>query len=370
MSNTPRSAKYGRLLSDFEKGHTYEHPWDVTIDAGTIALFQASFLDATPTYASAAFAKALSFRDRPVHPLLLLNLGLSFSVHDVSEQAIAHLAYIDVRFPNPCYPGETVRASSTVLDAKPASSGDRGVVHVRTVLETSEGTPVCTFERKALVRAGKLEGRPEAPWVGAERNLGSDIPRLPEALRDRIVLPERRGGFAGFYEDFEIGDVLPHEVGKTIGESEHMQLTYLMRNSHPLHFDEVYCKDNSFAKTRVVYGGLVLSWVATLASRDTTGNVLWDVGLDAGAHPNGVVAGDTLYATSKVLEKKDFNDKAGLVTFRLVGTKNVPGAKLLDSDLFTPELSKKDAATKIKEKCVEITRTVLMRKRPSRTSIG
>ena len=369
MSNPPRSPKYGRLLSDFEKGATYEHPWDVTVDGGTIALFQASFLDATPTYASAAFAKGLSFRDRPVHPFLLLNLGLSFSVHDVSEQAIAHLAYIDVRFPNPCFVGDTVRASSTVLDAKASSSGDRGVVHVRTVLETSERIAVCTFERKALVRAGKLENRPDSPWLG-EKRAATDTPRLPESLRDRIVIPERRGGFAGFFEDFAVGDVIAHEVGKTVGESEHMQLTALMRNSHPLHFDEVYCKEKSFAKTRVVYGGLVLTWVATLASRDTTGNVLWDCGLDDGAHPNGVVAGDTLYATSKVLEKKDHDDKTGFVTFRLVGTKNVPGDKLLEggADLFTPELTKKDG--KLKEKCVEITRTVLMRKRPGRTTIG
>jgi 2-methylfumaryl-CoA hydratase len=366
-----RSPKYGRLLSDFEKGATYEHPWDVTVDAGTIALFQASFLDATPTYASAAFAKELSFRDRPVHPFLLLNLGLSFSVHDVSEQAIAHLAYIDVRFPQPCYAGDTVRASSTVIDAKGSSSGDKGVVHVRTVLETSAGVPVCTFERKALVRAGKLAGRPEAPWAGDARPV-AEVQRLPENLRDRIVLPQRRGGFAGFFEDFEVGDVIAHEVGKTVGESEHMQLTFLMRNSHPLHFDEIYCKENSFAKTRVVYGGLVLTWVATLASRDTTGNVLWDVGLDAGAHPNGVVAGDTLFATSRVLEKKDHDDKTGFVTFRLIGTKNAPGAELLaeGKDLFTPELEKKDANAKIKEKCVEITRTVLMRKRPGRMTVG
>ena len=366
-----RSPRYGRLLSDFAQGQTYEHPWDVTIDAGTIALFQASFLDATPTYASAAYAKALSFRDRPVHPLLLLNLGLSFSVHDVSEQAIAHLAYLDVRFPSACYPGDTLRASSTVLDAKPSSSSDKGVVHVRTVVETADGGVVCVFERKALVRAGKLEGRVDSPWLGEERKVG-EVQRVPENLRDRIVLPQRRGGFAGFYEDFEVGDVIAHEVGKTIGESEHMQLTALMRNSHPLHFDEVYCREHSFAKTRVVYGGLVLAWVATLASRDTTGNVLWDVGFDRGAHPNGVVAGDTLYATSKVLEKKDFDDKTGIVTFRLVGTKNVPGAKLLaeGKDLFAPELDKKDASDKLKEKCVEITRSVLMRRRPGRMTVG
>jgi 2-methylfumaryl-CoA hydratase len=361
----PRTPRYGRLLSDFEKGATYEHPWDVTLDAGTIAMFQASFLDATPTYASAVYARALSFRDRPVHPLLLLNFGLSFSVHDVSEQAIAHLAYIDVRFPNACYPGDTVRAYSTVLDAKPSSTGDKGVVHVRTVLETESGTPVCTFERKALVRAGTLEGRPTAPWLGRPRALG-EIPRLPSSLRAYIPYPTRQGGFAGFFEDFAVGDVIAHEIGKTVGESEHMQLTALMRNSHPLHFDEVYCKESSFAKTRVVYGGLVLSWVTTLASRDTTGNVLWDLGFDQGAHPSGVVAGDTLFATSKVLEKKARDAITGEITFRLVGTKNVPAAALLakGADLFTPELEKKDAATKVKEKCVEITRTVLMRRRP------
>ncbi|GAC1586621.1 MAG: MaoC family dehydratase [Polyangiales bacterium] len=359
------------MLADFRNGETFEHPWDVTIDAGTVALFQASFLDATPVYASAAFARQLSFRDRPVHPFLLLNLGLSFSVHDVSEQAIAHLAYLDVRFPNPCFAGDTLHASSIVLDSNQASSGDRGVVHVRTILETDHGVPVCTFERKALVRGGHIEGRPDAPWVGDKRELG-EIERLPESLRDRIVLPSRRGGFAGFYEDFAVDDVIAHAVGKTIGESEHMQLTALMRNSHPLHFDEIYCKEHSFAKTRVVYGGLVLTWALTLASRDTTGNVLWDMGLDQGAHPNGVVASDTIYATSKVIEKSDFDEKTGVVTFRVVGTKNISGAALLAEghDLFTPELDKKDPASKLKQKCVEVTRTVLMRKAPGRMSVG
>ena len=49
-----------------------------------------------------ASAAQQGFADRPVHPIALVNFGLSFSVHDVSEQAIAHLAYIDVRFRNAC----------------------------------------------------------------------------------------------------------------------------------------------------------------------------------------------------------------------------------------------------------------------------
>jgi 2-methylfumaryl-CoA hydratase len=363
---TERTPHYGRLFEDFEVGAVYRHPWEVTVDAGTVALFQASFLDATPTYASARFAKDLGLKGRPMPPLLLLNLGLSFSVHDVSEQAIAHLAYIDVRFPEAAYEGDTLTAASTVLGKKLASAGDRGVVHVRTSLQKDDGTTVCTFERKALVRGGRLEGRPDrAPPEQEKAGAHEDIPRLPMALRDQVRIPARSGGFAGFARELTAGDVILHDIGRTVGESEHMQLTYLCRNSHPLHFDEVYCAEGaSFKKTRVVYGGLVFAWLASLASRDTTGNVFWDLGFDDGAHPAGVVAGDTLFAASKVLGVTPHDAATSRVTFRLVGTKNQKPAALLASgaDLFAPELGKKEG--KVTDKVFEIDRTVLMLNKP------
>jgi 2-methylfumaryl-CoA hydratase len=363
---TVHTPQYGRLLEDFEEGETYAHPWEVTLDDGMLALFAASFLDACPTYASARFARELGFKDRPVHPLLLMNLGLSFSVHDVSEQAIAHLAYLDVCFPNACHAGDTVVASSKVLGVKPSKSGDRGVVHVRTVLETTGGSIVCTFERMALVRTGgPLSDRPEDVHRGEQQEPGEG-PRVPEPLRALAAAPRRRHGFAGFYEDFEEGEVICHPNGKTIGESEHMQLTLLVRNSHPIHFDELYCKKGgSFAKTRVVYGGLVFATVASLASRDVAGNVLWDLRYDDGAHPSGVVAGDTVYAASEVQETREVSDVAGEVTFRLVGTKNARPEHLIEDghDLFTAELEK-SKGSKVEAKVFEVTRTVLMLRRP------
>jgi len=357
-------SKYGRLLEDFEVGKTYEHPWDVTVDDGMVALFQASFLDAMPTFASRTFAKAYGFHDRPLHPLLCLNLALSFSVHDVSEQAIAHLAYLDVRFPEAGYPGDTVTARSTVLGVKPASTGDKGVVHVRTVLTNEKDNILCAFERKALVRAGKLDTRPASPWPGSRPTPElKSLPHLPEPLRLSHEPPTTPPRFARFFEDFKPGQVYLHEIGRTVGESEHMQLTDLVRNSHPLHFDEIYCKDNSFTKQRVVYGGLVFGFVATLASRDVAGNAIWDLGYDQGAHPNGVVGGDTLYAASKVLEVRD-HGLHGQVAFRLVGVKNVTSAAALEKHgdaLFSEELQK-EKDQKIKEKVFEITRTLYIRK--------
>lgn len=355
-----RKPEYGRRLDDFQVGEVYAHPWDVTVDDGMVAAFASSFQDATPTYASQTYAEALGFRGRPVHPLLLLNLGLSFSVHDVSEQAIAHLAYIDVRFPEACYSGDTLTASSKVLGKKPSAKGDRGVVEVRTVLENQRGEVVCRFDRRALIRAGSVQERPPARWPAASEREPSNH-HLPRPLREGVRAPVRKAGFPGFFEDYAVGDVFFHSVGKTVGDSEHMQMTQLCRNSHPIHFDEIYCKDSSFAKTRVVYGGLVMSWVLALTSRDMSGNALWDMGLDAGAHPNGTLAGDTLFAASRVVDKQEAGPHAGIVTLRVVGTKNVrPEALYADGALFQPELEKSEG--KIAEKVVEISRRLLVRR--------
>jgi 2-methylfumaryl-CoA hydratase len=356
-----RSLRYGRRLDDFTVGAIYAHPWDVTVDEGMLAVFAASFQDAFPTYASRVAARSVGLRDRPINPLLLLNLGISFSVHDVSEQAIAHLAYIDVRFPSACYPGDTLRASSMVIGKKPVSTGDKGVVHVRTQVVNQDGVLVCSFERKALVPCGSLAERPlHVPHDMAQQDPGSS--RCPKEIA-RPIPPSRGGGFATFWEDFEVGDVYAHEVGRTVGDTEHMQLATLLRNSHPLHLDEQYCRTGSFARTRVVHGGLVLSWVLALSSRDIAGNAIWDLGLDDGAHPSGVLAGDTLFAASRVMAKEAAGGGAGTVTLRVVGLKNAPARALLEqgADLFTPELGK--AQGRVKEKVVEITRVLLVRRR-------
>jgi 2-methylfumaryl-CoA hydratase len=363
---TPR---HGRFLEEFEIGAAYDHPWEVTLDSGMLALCAGSFLDATPVFASAACARTLGFRDRPVHPLTLLNFGLSFSVHDISEQAIAHLAYLDVAFPDACFAGETIRASSTVLGVRWASEGARGVVHVRTVVRTDDERVVCRFERKVLVKAaGEIAaGAPSEARIEAgpaAREAAGANARMPAVLLRPLPPLRTRGVFSGFFQDFSEGDVICHEAGRTVSESEHMQLTCMFRNTHPLHFEEPYAR-SGFAKTRVVYGGLVFAWVVALASRDTSGNGLWEVRYDRGAHPAGVVAGDTLYAASRVVRCEEKSADTGEVTFQLVGTKNVKPSVLLDggADLFTSESNKRGQTEKVKEKVFEIERTVLMRRR-------
>src|SRR6185295_12198356 len=178
------------------------------------------------------FARDLGFRDRVVHPLVMLNLALSFTVHDVSEQAIAHLAYIDLKFPNAAYSGDTLSVYSEILGVRVSESKpDRGVVHLRTTGVNQDGSVVVTFERKALIPTGKLEGRahPEpAPTSATARSpsghstsepgsgntLTSVLPRLfPSELAGEIKTPEWRGRPRGLFDDFEQGDVILHSIG-------------------------------------------------------------------------------------------------------------------------------------------------------------
>jgi acyl dehydratase len=147
-----------------------------------------------------------------------------------------------------------------------------------------------------------------------------------------------------------------HDWGRTVGGSEHMQMAMLTRNSHPLHFDEVYCRERSFARERVVEGGLVFAWACSLASRDTTANAIWEMGFDRGSHPAPVLTGDTLYAASRVIEKSDYNDGAGVVKFHLIAVKNEKPAALIAEgvDLF---------GGKFAQKVFEIERSVLLPRR-------
>jgi 2-methylfumaryl-CoA hydratase len=358
--------KYGRLLDDFRAGEVYHHPWEVTIDDGMLAFFAASFLDPNPLYSSRRYARDLGFLDRVVHPMVLLNLALSFSVHDVSEQAIAHLAYIDLTFPNAAYAGDTISATSEVLGVRAsASKPDRGIIHLRTTGVNQDGAPVVTFERKALIPAGRLEGRAHLPvrevndkQQSRTGHLTINLDSLPRQLAIDMKLPKWPGRPRGVFEDYEAGDVIAHSTGRTVGASEHMQLTNLTRNSHPLHFDEVYSRERSFAATRVVEGGLVFAWACSLSSRDTSANALWDMGYDRGSHPAPVLAGDTLYAASRVIEKQDYNEKAGVVRFQLVGVKNEKPSRLLDAGVNLFE-------DKIEQKVFEIERALLLPKRLS-----
>jgi itaconyl-CoA hydratase len=128
-----------------------------------------------------------------------------------------------------------------------------------------------------------------------------------------------------YFEDFAVGDTLQHQRGRTITEADNHMFTSLVMNTAELHFNQdMVGRDPKtyYNGRRVVYGGVVLAFTVGLASEDTSENAIAELEMDNGRHTNPVFHGDTLYAESTVLEKRDADRAdAGIVKFKLVGKK-------------------------------------------------
>ena len=129
-----------------------------------------------------------------------------------------------------------------------------------------------------------------------------------------------RESFGRYFEEFTIGDVYEHRPGRTITETDNTWFTLLTMNNHPLHFDAVYAAKSEFAKP-IVNSCLTLSIVVGMSVSDVSykaiGNLGWnDIKLTA-----PVFAGDTLYAESEVIAKRESKSRPtqGIVTVRTRG---------------------------------------------------
>ena len=132
-----------------------------------------------------------------------------------------------------------------------------------------------------------------------------------------------RESFGRYYDDFIVGDVYEHRPGRTITETDNIWFTLLTMNKHPLHFDNAYAAKTEF-KRPLVNSCLTLSIVAGMSVSDVSqkaiGNLGWnDVKLTA-----PVFVGDTIYAESEVLSKRESASRPGqgLVTVRTIGKKD------------------------------------------------
>jgi itaconyl-CoA hydratase len=123
-----------------------------------------------------------------------------------------------------------------------------------------------------------------------------------------------------FYEDFEVGDIYQHALGRTITESDNTWFTLLSMNPNQLHFNQEYGARTEFGR-RLVNSTLTLSIVTGLSVSDVSQNVVANLGWDEVRLPNPLFIGDTLYALSRVLEKRPSKSRphAGIVKVETQG---------------------------------------------------
>ncbi len=126
--------------------------------------------------------------------------------------------------------------------------------------------------------------------------------------------------FGRHLEDFVPGDVYKHWPGKTITEYDDHLFCMITMNHHPLHTNEWYAENDSVQKRNVVVGNLVYSLVLGLSVPDVSGAAVANLEIEELKHPKPTFHGDTIYAVTRVLEKKETSDgKRGIVTVETKG---------------------------------------------------
>jgi itaconyl-CoA hydratase len=133
--------------------------------------------------------------------------------------------------------------------------------------------------------------------------------------------PQRyRESFGRYYEEFVVGDVYEHRPGRTITQADNTWFTLLTMNTHPLHFDEQYGKASEFGRC-VVASPLTVAIIVGMSVSDVSQKAIANLGWREIRMSAPVFAGDTLYAESKVLEKRESGSRpnAGLVTVSTLG---------------------------------------------------
>jgi itaconyl-CoA hydratase len=124
------------------------------------------------------------------------------------------------------------------------------------------------------------------------------------------------------FEDFAVGDVYEHPLGRTILDADNVWFTCLTMNTNPIHFDSEYAKQTPFKK-RLVNSCFTLSLVTGQSVTDLTMNGVANLGWDEVRLPNPLFEGDTVYSRSEVLETRESKSRpnVGIVRVRTTGIK-------------------------------------------------
>ena len=122
------------------------------------------------------------------------------------------------------------------------------------------------------------------------------------------------------FEDFAVGDVYEHPLGRTVLDADNVWFSCLTMNTNPIHFDAEYASRTEFGKP-LVNSCFTLALVTGQSVVDLTRNAVANLGWDAVRLPHPVFAGDTIYSRSEVLETRESKSRpaVGIVRVKTTG---------------------------------------------------
>lgn len=123
---------------------------------------------------------------------------------------------------------------------------------------------------------------------------------------------------ARFFDEWQIGDRIEHALRRTVTETDNLLFTALTHNTQPLHLDAEAARASEFGQI-LVNGTYTFSLMIGVTVADTTaGSLVANLGYDKLVMPRPVFLGDTLRASSEVVELRPSRSRPGqgIVTWR------------------------------------------------------
>lgn len=356
-------ARPGNYFEDFRLNQVIQHGTPRTVSDGDIAMYSALTGSRYAAHSSDPLARELGFPSRPLDDLLVFNIAFGKTVPEISRNAVANLGYAEVSFLAPVFSGDTLRCESAVIGLRENTNRKTGIVYVRSTCYDKNDSAVLRWVRWVMVQKRSPDAQVRESFV----------PDLASAVTRHQLMGHARLGSEDVLEKwceatackdlwdaYLPGERIDHPDGMTVEEADHMSATRLYQNNAKPHFDALAMAGSRLGK-RLVYGGHVISVCRALAY-DGLENVLGVLAINGGTHVAPVVAGDTLYAYSEVIERSKFPGRrdVGAVRLRLVGLKNrAPG------EVLAAQLEVSGAMAYHPAVVLDMDYTVLMPRKPS-----
>ena len=149
----------GLWFEEFSEGMTFEHSTRRTVTTYDNMHFSLMTMNPQPLHIDHDFAAKSEWGKPLVNSLFTLGLLIGITVGDTTEgTTLGNLGMTDVRFPNPVFEGDTLRAKTQVVGVRASKSRPgQGIVTFRHEMFNQDDTMVATCDRAAL-----MLGRPHA----------------------------------------------------------------------------------------------------------------------------------------------------------------------------------------------------------------
>jgi acyl dehydratase len=139
---TPRPVT-GKWFEELVPGLVIHHAVTRTVTEADNTLFSVLTMNPQPLHLDESFARETEFGTRIVNSLFTLSLLVGITVFETTlGTTVANLGFSEITFPGPVFPGDTIRAETEVVDARPSLS------------RPAQG--IVTFEHRAFNQRGEL----------------------------------------------------------------------------------------------------------------------------------------------------------------------------------------------------------------------